>query len=199
MRLPQTPDGTSCDQAENVSMGTANKRESKAEEDMPGSPARFCGVFLWGKPCWDGGPLRAEQIWEAPLRVKPFMEVPLVQGICNAPWGPRMSKVPLGRGPHRKAVSFGFRLYAGRSRRLTRPRSSAKKAARVERDSTLAALEHSLIQLTEPLQHHRRLGPGGGALGVQPPVGGAVEDPRAAGPLQGRDGVLRHIKGVGVA
>ena len=87
MRLPQTPDGTSCDQAEKASMGTANKRESKAEEDMPGSPARFCGVFLWGKPCWDGGPLRAEQIWEAPLRVKPFMEVPLVQGI----WQPRGS------------------------------------------------------------------------------------------------------------
>ena len=100
-----------------------------------------------------------------------------------------MSEVPPGCGPHRKAACFGFRLCPAQNKRLMLSRAAAKKAARVEGHSTLAILDHLLVQLTEPFQHHRELGPRGGAGGIQPPVRGAVEDPCAAGPLHGWDRV----------
>ena len=50
------------------------------------------------------------------------------------------------------------------------------------------------IFLTEPHEHHRRLGAGGLALGSEDgAVAGTVDDSGAHGPLHGRDGILTEI------
>ena len=64
--------------------------------------------------------------------------------------------------------------------------------------SALAVLSHSFVQLAEPHQHHRKLGSCGGALWVQPPAGGALNDAGAAGPLHGRDRVFTQVREVRV-
>ena len=56
------------------------------------------------------------------------------------------------------------------------------------------------VFFAKPHQHRRRLSAGGLALGGEgAAVAGAADDPRAAGPLEGGDGILGHSKGVGIA
>ena len=56
------------------------------------------------------------------------------------------------------------------------------------------------VHITKSHQHRRRLSAGGLALGGEgAAVAGAADESRAAGPLEGGDGVLGHSKGVGVA
>ena len=57
-----------------------------------------------------------------------------------------------------------------------------------------------MVLFTKPHQHRRRLSAGGLALGGEgAAVAGAVDDPGSAGPLHGGDGILGHIKSIGVA
>ena len=53
--------------------------------------------------------------------------------------------------------------------------------------------------LAEAHEDHGDLCPRGGAVRGKGRRAGAADDPRAAGPLHGGDGILGHIKSIGVA